>query len=513
MKTNKFVVLLLILIFSIPAYSGQTTLDSPLAGSWYPASSSALKKQMKKYFDNVKEKKLEDVIALILPHAGYAYSGQTAAYGIKEIIGNKYSRVIILGPSHQQYMKNKICIPKDVNAFKTPIGTTPLDKEFINKLKKYPEVISNDQTHHNEHSVQIELPLLQNALNQFKFVPIIVGQLDSTTAQKIGNILKSLIDDNTLVIASSDFTHYGQRFRYTPFPLNFQTQQNIKKIDMDAIKKIDNINFNKFNRYIEKTGITVCGSNPISILLAMLPKKTQATLLHYDTSGRQTGDFTNSVSYVSMAFTGKWDTECHKLKTEKAKSDCKVNNEILKKDDKENLLKLARKTLLYYMKNRKMPTPEKLGIKITSSMRQKMGCFVTLHKHGMLRGCIGEISPTRPLYVAVMHQAVNAALRDHRFPRVNAKEIPNLEFEISALTPPKPVSSYKDIVIGRDGMIISKHGYSAVFLPQVAPEQGWDLAQTLTHLSQKAGLPPNAWKDGAAFTTFQAIVFNEKDQK
>jgi MEMO1 family protein len=513
MKTNKFVVLLLILIFSIPAYSGQTTLDSPLAGSWYPASSSVLKKQMEKYFDNVKEKKLEDVIALILPHAGYAYSGQTAAYGIKEIIGNKYSRVVILGPSHQQYMKNKICIPKDVNAFKTPIGTTPLDKEFINKLKKYPEVISNDHTHYNEHSVQIELPLLQNALNQFKFVPIIVGQLDSTIAQKIGDILKSLIDDNTLIIASSDFTHYGQRFRYMPFTLDAQAQEKIKRLDMNAVKEIEDINFNKFNSYIEKTGITVCGSNPISILLAMLPKKTQATLLHYDTSGRQTGDFTNSVSYVSMAFTGKWDTECHKLKTEKAKLNRKSKNDVLTQNDKKSLLKLARQTLVYYMKNKKMPTPEELDIKITSGMRQKMGVFVTLHEHGMLRGCIGEITPTRPLYVAVMHQAVNAALRDHRFPRVHTEEIPNIEFEISALTPPKPVSSYEDIVIGRDGMIISKHGYSSVFLPQVAPEQGWDLAQTLTHLSQKAGLPPNAWKDGASFTTFQAIVFKENEQK
>ena len=157
-----------------------------------------------------------------------------------------------------------------------------------------------------------------------------------------------------------------------------------------------------------------------------------------------------------------------------------------------------------------MPTPEELGIKITPNMRQKMGVFVTLHKNGMLRGCIGEITPRRPLYIAVMHQAINSALRDYRFPKVKESEIPSLEYEISALTPPKPVSSYKDIVIGRDGMTISKHGYSAVFLPQVAPEQGWNLDQTLTHLSQKAGLPSNAWKKDAEFTTFQAIVFNEK---
>ena len=218
MKAYKTAILLL-LFFSMPAYSSTSTiLDSPLAGSWYPSSSSVLKKQIDKYVDNVKEKDLKNVIALILPHAGYSYSGQTAAYGIKEIIGEKYSRVIILGPSHRYSMRNKICLPKDIKAFKTPLGTTPLDIDFISNLNKYPEVTFNDQAQYNEHSIQIELPLLQVALGQFKLVPIVVGQLNADTTQKIGDILNSLIDEKTLIIASSDFTHYGQQFRYTPIP-------------------------------------------------------------------------------------------------------------------------------------------------------------------------------------------------------------------------------------------------------------------------------------------------------
>jgi len=507
MKANTITILLLLMI-SIPAYSSQTVLDSPLSGSWYPSNPETLKSQIDNYIDNVHEKKLKDVIALILPHAGYTYSGQTAAYGIKEIIGEKYSRVIVLGPSHRSYMKNSICVPKNFNAFKTPLGTTSLDEKFIDKLKKYPEVILNDQTQYNEHSVLMELPLLQIALGQFKLVPIVVGQLDLGTAKKIGDILNSLIDDQTLIIASSDFTHYGQRFSYTPFPLNFQTEAKIKKLDMESVKEIEDINFKGFSKYISKTGITACGSDPILILLAMLPKNTQTFFLNYDTSGRQTGDFKNSVSYVSMAFTGTWDSKSYNKN--KTLEIVKAKDDILTKSDKENLLKLARSTLVYYMKNRAMPTPEQLGIKITPGMRQTMGVFVTLHEQGKLRGCIGEIMPKRSLYVAVMHQSINAALRDYRFSQVQTAELPDLEFEISALTPPKPVSSYKDIVIGKDGIIISKNGYSAVYLPQVAPEQGWNLAQTLTHLSRKAGLPSNAWKEGAKFTTFQAIVFNEK---
>jgi len=151
-----------------------------------------------------------------------------------------------------------------------------------------------------------------------------------------------------------------------------------------------------------------------------------------------------------------------------------------------------------------------MGLDASSGMRETMGAFVTLHKHGQLRGCIGEIVPRRPLYEAVMDHAVNAALNDHRFPPVEAQELSDLHFEISALTPPKPVDSYQDIEVGRHGMTLEKHGRRAVFLPQVAPEQGWDIAETLTHLATKAGLPPDAWEEGASYTVFEAVVFGEE---
>ena len=141
----------------------------------------------------------------------------------------------------------------------------------------------------------------------------------------------------------------------------------------------------------------------------------------------------------------------------------------------------------------------------------KMGAFVTLNDKatGALRGCIGEIMPMRPLVEAVVARAVDAALRDPRFSPVSERELGGLRVEVSALTPPKPVSSWRDIVLGRDGMTLEKNGCFAVFLPQVAPEQGWDLPTTLMYLSQKAGLPADAWREGAKFETFQAEVFHE----
>ena len=140
-----------------------------------------------------------------------------------------------------------------------------------------------------------------------------------------------------------------------------------------------------------------------------------------------------------------------------------------------------------------------------------MGAFVTLNDKatGALRGCIGEILPMRPLAEAVAARAVDSALRDPRFQPVSERELGSLRVEVSALTPPKPVASWRDIVLGRDGMTMEKGNAFAVFLPQVAPEQGWDLETTLTHLSRKAGLSADAWREGAKFETFQAEVFHE----
>jgi AmmeMemoRadiSam system protein A len=178
-------------------------------------------------------------------------------------------------------------------------------------------------------------------------------------------------------------------------------------------------------------------------------------------------------------------------------------------EDKRLLLKLARATLASYLTHHEMPEPETLDVEITSAMKTVMGGFVTLTKGGDLRGCIGEIEPRRPLFRVVMDHAVDAAINDPRFPPVGADELASLRIEISVLTPPHPVASYRDIVIGKHGMTIEKGFRQAVFLPQVAPEQGWDLEETLTHLATKAGLPADAWKEGASFQVFEAVVFHE----
>lgn len=177
----------------------------------------------------------------------------------------------------------------------------------------------------------------------------------------------------------------------------------------------------------------------------------------------------------------------------------------LNDEDKRRLLELARNTMTDFLSGRGKPEP----IDLTDGMKQIAGAFVTLHLHGMLRGCIGEITPYRELYKAVIDHAVNAAVHDPRFPPVTLVDLGELDLEISALTPPVAISSYNEIELGRHGIVLEKNGHSAVFLPQVAPEQGWTLAETLTHLSLKAGLPLAAWREDCRFEVFEAIVFGQ----
>lgn len=504
-------------------------LTSSLAGRWYASDSKILQTKLDRYYQKAQSVSKENVIALILPHAGYQYSGPTAMEGLKTLGKKKFQRVIVMGPSHSLHMPDTLSIP-DVTHYKTPLGETPLDLKFLERLKEYRIFQSIPMAHQYEHSVQIEVPLLQYLYPDFQLVPIVVGSLSQETVFRAGAILRSLIDENTLVIASSDFTHYGPRFRYEPYKNQKDVADKVKGLDMGAYEFITRRDAKGFLTYREETGCTICGFMTISILLSMLPENSQAHLIQYDTSGDLTGDWSNSVSYFSVAFTGAWikgpDVKPNKVST------------TLTPEDKKSLLQLARRSLEYYLRNKQVGTSELLDIPITEPMRQVRGSFVTLKctlehlekilgqeiklksnkdknpaEELVLRGCIGEIFPVQQLYNSVLLNAIKSAVADRRFPNVKREECPALYIEISVLTPPIAITDYHKIVLGRHGIVLKKDGRTAVFLPQVASEQGWNLVETLTHLSQKAGLPPDAWKEGAEYLVFEAIVFSEHDYR
>lgn len=470
-------------------------LDSPLAGRWYPAEEDALRAEVEQLFRAVDSKPLDNVIALILPHAGYKFSGKTAAFGLKTL-SKRYSRIVIIGPSHYVALEGRLSLA-EITHYRTPLGEIPLDLAFVEKLNKYPMFIYDMPAQREEHSVQIQLPLLQYIQPTVRVVPIVAGHCSPEEIEQAANILRSLIDEETLVIASSDFVHYGPRYDYVPFTQDIP--QKLRDLHAQAFEFISRRDSRGFLDYCSRTGATICGYIPIAILLAMLPESAQATLVAEDNSASVLGDYTNSVSYLSIAFTGRWS----QVKTE------------LTDKDKELLATLARKSLEYYLKEDKVPELSDLGISIgdREALKQPRATFVTLKKKSQLRGCIGEIFPHRPLYESVIQNTISSAVHDPRFPPVKLGEAKDLTISISVLTVPTPVDSAQEIRLGTDGIVLKKNEKSAVFLPQVAPEQGWNLEQTLSHLSMKAGLAKDAWKEGVEFLVFQAIVFGEEKKR
>ncbi|MCJ7728265.1 MAG: AmmeMemoRadiSam system protein A, partial [Sedimentisphaerales bacterium] len=289
-----------------------------------------------------------------------------------------------------------------------------------------------------------------------------------------------------------------RNYGYVPFTENIPEQ--IRKLDMGAYKYIADLDSAGFLDYKFRTGATICGYIPIAILLSMLDKPTEARLVKYATSGEITGDFSNSVSYLSIAFSGSWRGS----PPAPAKSVSELTEQ-----DKKQLLALARGSIVSFLHLHKVPTASDLSVELTEAMKERRAAFVTLKQNSQLRGCIGEIFPSQPLYMSVISNAINAAVNDRRFPPVTKDQCDSLDIEISALTVPAPITSSDQIRIGIDGVVLRKGGYSALFLPQVAPEQNWNLEQMLTHLSLKAGLLADAWKQGASFLVFQAEVFGE----
>lgn len=489
--------------------AGPRVLGSTIAGSWYPATAEALDAFIRNCLANTPEPKDPPPNILILPHAGYAYSGQTAAYGIRQIVGAPFRRVLLLAPSHRVGFLNSLVAPES-DAVSTPYGRIPVDHEVIHKVAGGMDVKCSDGVHANEHSTQIQYPMLQYALKDFVIVPIIVGQMDPLAARRAAAALRAVVDEATLVVVSSDFTHYGEDFDYAPFPVG-EALARVRETDFAAFERIRTGDAEGFASCLDDSGATICGRYPITVLLEMLPQGTTFECLHYATSSNDAGDDSRFVCYLAAAGRANWNG----LWKGAAPAAAVRAEDFLTPEEKRALLRFARESIRHVFKTGKVLPADHFAGEATENLRRPSGCFVTLNtkRTHALRGCIGEITAERPLYQAVTALAVHSAFGDRRFRPLEESELDGIAIEISVLTPERPVDSWRDIQIGRHGMTLSKRGRMAVFLPQVAPEQGWTLEETLTQLALKAGLRPDDWREGAAFTVFEAIVFGEAEYR
>ena len=283
--------------------SGARAVGPVVAGSWYPDDPSLLAREVDAYLHAPEEEGQQArgrVVALIEPHAGYMYSGAVAGQGFRMVKGKDYPRVILLGPSH--YVRFQGAALPDADAYRTPLGEVALDREAVKILERHPRFMRSNTPFAREHSLEAEIPFLQCALAKgWRLVPALMGPESSgTIAQEVADGLRPLLGEDTLVVVSSDFTHFGSRFDYVPFTEDLP--HRIRELDMGAVKLIESGNVEGFEEYVETTGATICGRDAIGVLLRLLPGGSRATLIAYDTSGRITGDWGHSVSYAALAF-------------------------------------------------------------------------------------------------------------------------------------------------------------------------------------------------------------------
>jgi hypothetical protein len=469
--------------------------EPALAGTWYPGDPETLSRDVKRFLENAKKEKAEgEIVALISPHAGYMYSGQVAAYAYKLLEGLVFDSVVVVGPSH--WFPFKGASLWDRGGFRTPLGIVPIDVELSKRLmEKRKEIRFIPEAHSQEHSLEIQLPFLQTVLKSFKLIPIAMEPDWSwETCQSVASaIAETVKGKKVLLVASTDLSHF-----YT-----YNIAAGLDKIFLDHIDRFD---VEGLNRDLKSNRAEACGGGPVVaiMLAAKMLGANRGKVLKYANSGDVTGDRSRVVGYAAAVFY-KTAGGKEKMKEEKMKEEKKVGVDLgLNEEEKKILHHIARTVVENKARGKAVPE-----FKIESSvLKENRGAFVTIHKKGQLRGCIGYIEGHGPLHKTIEEMADAAAFRDPRFTPVKEKELSELDFEISVLTPLKRTTDVNDIQVGKHGIYIKKGWYSGLLLPQVATEYGWDRQAFLEHTCQKAGLPSNAWKEkDTELYIFSADIF------
>jgi AmmeMemoRadiSam system protein B/AmmeMemoRadiSam system protein A len=434
---------------------------------------------------------LENVIALVAPHAGYVYSGPVAAYSYKLIKGRKFDRVVVIAPSH--YQAFDFSSVYDGAAYTTPFGQVPVDRAFAAKLAKMSPLIRlsalghTPSPDHPEHALEVQLPFLQRVIGQFQLVPIIMGDQSYEACRTLGVALAKLVaGTNTLIVASSDLSHY-------------HTYDEAESLDHKTLKAIGEYDYFDLSRNLERRVWEACGGGPIvaTMIAAERLGANRANVLHYANTGDVTGDHSRVVGYGAVALV----KAAGAARSEEAAFS-------LSAAEKSALLKIARQSVETSVRTGKQYECSTGGLE---TLAQERGAFVTLTKKGQLRGCIGYVAPLKPLYLTVRDVAMFAALRDTRFRPVTASELADLQYEISVLSPLRRVTDIQEIRIGQHGLLIHTADHEGLLLPQVASDEKWDRATFLEEVCYKAGLPAGAWRDAEAdLFRFTALVFGER---
>ena len=472
-----------------PVFAGKVR-PAVWAGKFYPADPAELRNTIDDLLDQARRDAVRlppgrPLRAIVMPHAGYIYSGLAAAHAMLALQGRHYRRVVLLGPDHRVGLRG--CAVSDAEAWQTPLGRVPVDATARRRIRRHGGFAPNAASDALEHCLEVELPFLQVQLGTFTIVPVVMGQAD---AKAVARTVDALLDPDTLLVVSTDLSHY------LPYDQavarDRRTVAAVMSLDDGALAGCRNC---------------ACGRDPLRVLVALARRHGwQPRLLYTNNSGDTAGDRDRVVGYAAIAFLG-----------EKAMTTQTDAAAVLNDEQGMALVKLARHTIAEKLGLKPPDLPEAVRATLEQeALQDRRGTFVTLKIRGQLRGCIGNIAAEGSIVDSVRRNAVNAAFRDPRFAPLTAAEFDAVDIEVSILTAPEPLafSDARDLLSrlrpGKDGVIIRRGAAGATFLPQVW-EQLPRPEDFLSHLCLKAGMSADAWKrPGLEVLTYQVQYFEEK---
>lgn len=473
-----------------------------VAGSFYPKKRDELQHMLDDCFEPYQSGHgSKEIAALIVPHAGYVFSGEVAAAAYAQLSPDaKYEHIFLIGPSHSVPIDGA-SINYAVDAYETPLGNVQVDKELCKELiDDNVCFVYHPSGDIKEHSLEVQLPFLQYRLKHLPaIVPIVIGSDSMHILKDMALALQPYFNEKNLFVISSDFSHYTD--------YNAATEADIrtgKAIETGDPKKfIEAIIINR-DKKMKDLVTSACGQSAILMLLFLLHSDPHVHIKHllYKNSGDSDyGSKDQVVGYHAFAF--KRD------KQNLRKSSAEMFQLSIK--EKKLLLSIARQTI----QNKLLGTHDVVYDKdeMTDILKAECGAFVTLHEEGRLRGCIGHLIGNMPLYKTIEQMALLAAFDDPRFKPLRKEELPIVSIEISVLSPLRRIYSIDEFKLGRDGIFMEKNGRSGTFLPQVAIDTNWSKEEFLGHCARdKAGLGWDGWQNANLYT-YEAVVFSEDDVK
>ena len=429
-----------------------------------------------------------NVAALIVPHAGYYYSGNVAATAYMSMPKDKpYKRIFLLGPSHHEWLDGA-SVNTEADYYATPLGHVKVDHETALRLTDSDSVFSyQPKAHDREHCLEVQLPFLQRRFGENvmpSIVPIIISTNDYQKLKRIANVLKPYFTEENLFVISSDFSHYP-------------SYEDACEVDAKTGKAIETGNVEQFIAVLEENSrsgkrnlaTSACGELAIVTLMLMMDRTYEVKHLLYQNSGDvENQEHNRVVGYHAFAILRGASQEFVLSDEEK-----KILKEIALTSIKDSL---AGKPIAQPILNSQYPV-----------LNSKCGAFVSLHKQGRLRGCIGHFGEDVPLHEIVAEMARAAAFEDPRFMPVTKDELEDIDIEISVLTPMRRIQSLDEFELHRHGIYIRRGYRSGTFLPQVADEVNWTKEEFVSHCAQdKAGIGWDGWRDAELYV-YEAIVF------